>query len=399
METRSRSRGWPRDGRVVLVTAVLLVVAGLFPAAPVWAVGGDARTADVGAYTVFNRPTPGSPDLAIENHIIELIDGAPAGSSIHGAMFSWTRTPVAEAIRRAQARGVDVHLAVDREGSGGVNADPTNAAVDILKAANLTQLVWCGNTSIGNSACIGNRSNSINHNKVFTFSATGDKTDLVFVGSQNWTNSQNENYNNAVVIHGDPELYGYFQRYLGDLLAQRRDNNYGASANGYFRADTSSVRGYFSPRADSSGGTGAEASTDIVAKRLTWITEYESGCTVDVAQAIFTGPRAPVADELIRIGRLGCKVRVTGDMSDYIYDRLSGQPNISIRKIAKMHSKYILYHGNYNDKPGRTLLFTGSHNLSGPALRAHDETLIRVERPEVTSAYKENFEMIWAAAG
>lgn len=358
------------------------------------------QAVQIGAYAVFNHPSADNdPDYAIEEHAIELIDGAPAGSSIHGAMFSWTRDTVAQALARARDRGVHVHLAIDREGSDGVNADPENAAIATLRNAGFDRLVFCGNDALGNSSCIGNRENSINHNKLFAFSETNGMTDVVLVGSQNWTNSQNSNFNNAVVVHGDPDLYAAFLRHFENLLDQRRDNNYHQSPDGYFRSDASNVRVFFSPNADSNGGTEAEAATDIMAKRLTWVTKYESGCGIDVAHAQFTGPRKPVADELIRIAGLGCKVRITGGMTDYIYDHLSGRQNITIRRLDHMHSKYMIVRGNYNDKPNRTLVFTGSHNLTGPALRAHDETLIRVERPEISSAFQENFELIWDRAG
>ena len=362
--------------------------------------GTSQSTAQIGAYTVFNHPSADNdPDYAIEEHAIELIDGAPAGSSIHGAMFSWTRDTVAQALARARDRGVNVYLAVDRAGSDGVNTDPENAAISTLKGAGLNRLVFCGNDDLGNSSCIGNRENSINHNKLFAFSSTNGMSDVVMVGSQNWTNSQNSNFNNAVVVHGDADLYQFFLQHFENLLDQRRDNNYHQSPDGYFRSDASNVRVYFSPNADSNGGTEAEAATDIMAKRLTWMTKYESGCKVDVAHAQFTGPRKPVADELIRIAGLGCKVRITGDMTDYIYDHLSGRENITIRRLDHMHSKYMIVHGNYNDKADRTLVYTGSHNLTGPALRAHDETLIRVERPEISSAFQENFDLIWDRAG
>jgi phosphatidylserine/phosphatidylglycerophosphate/cardiolipin synthase-like enzyme len=376
---------------------------GLLPTA--WS--GKAAAAEpvsaqqVGSYTVFNVPTTsGQPDYAIENHLVQLVDGAPSGSAIHGAMFSWTRTAVAEALARARARGVNVYLAIDREGAGGVNADPNSTAMNILRNANLNRLVFCGNTSAGNSSCIANRSNSINHNKLFTFSSTGGRTNVVVVSSHNLTNSQNANHNNILVLHEEPDLYGAFLRHMDNLLAQRRNNNYYTSPTGYFRSPTSDARVFHSPRATSTGGTGVEASTDLIVGRLRYITRYEAGCSVDVAHAQFTGPRAAVADELIRIGNLGCRVRVIGGsgMTDYISNRLAGRRNITVRRLDNLHSKYIIYRGNYNAKPGRGLVFTGSQNLTGPALRVHDETLIRVEYPNITADYRGNFSMLWSRA-
>jgi phosphatidylserine/phosphatidylglycerophosphate/cardiolipin synthase-like enzyme len=45
------------------------------------------------------------------------------------------------------------------------------------------------------------------------------------------------------------------------------------------------------------------------------------------------------------------------------------------------------------------VLYTGSHNLTGPSLRSHDESMLRIERPEIVSAYQTNFETLWDLAG
>jgi phosphatidylserine/phosphatidylglycerophosphate/cardiolipin synthase-like enzyme len=312
---------------------------------------------------------------------------------IRGATYSWTRTPVAEALARAQARGVQVELAID----GGTDDDPSNQAVQILKAANLGRLVFCGGG--GNTACIGDRANSINHNKFFTFSQTGDLSDAVFVSSSNLTNTQMEAFNNATVVHGDGELYDFFGRHMANMLAQNKDNDYARSPDGYFASSISKVRVYLPPLADSSGGTDVEGATDIVVNRLKYITQYEQGCRLDVAHAMFTASRAPVANELIRIANLGCEVRVTGGPTEYIQNKLAGRDNIAVRPLDRLHSKYILYTGNYNGSPGRTVLYTGSHNLTGPSLRSHDESMLRIERPEIVSAYQTNFETLWDLAG
>lgn len=387
---------------LLTAVAVLAFLSTLLPgdwSARASATGTGAQQA--GTYTVFNVPTAsGGADLTIENHLVQLVDGAPAGSAIHGAMYSWTRTAVASALARAQQRGVQVSLAIDGQGAGGVNADPDSAAMNILRNAGLTRLVFCGRT-VDNSACVANRSYSINHNKLFTFSATGNMTDVAVIGSHNLTNSQNANHNNLLVVHQEPDLYQHFVRYLGDLLAQRKNNNYYASANGYYRSPTSDARVFHSPRADSSGGTGVDASTDLVVGRLRYITRYEAGCSVEVAHAQFTGPRVAVADELIRIARLGCQVRIVGGsgMTDYIRTHLAGRSNVTVRRLDSLHSKYIVYRGNYNGSPGRQVVFTGSQNLTGPALRNHDETLIRVEGADVAGSYRANFTTLWSRAG
>jgi phosphatidylserine/phosphatidylglycerophosphate/cardiolipin synthase-like enzyme len=319
-------------------------------------------------------------------------------------MFSWTSPVVADALARAAARGVVVRLVVDREGSDGVNLDPSNAAIQKLRAANLDDLVFCGTSSAsvaGSSACIGNHSNSINHNKFFTFSTSGTMKRVVLISSQNLTYSQNNLFNNAVIVHGDYDLYDHFTRYFNLMRAEDKDNNFYAAPDGYYKSPNTGVTVYHSPR----------ASGDTVANVLSYVTRYESGCSVEVAQASFTNARTAVANELLRIARLGCQVRIVhSGMGDQVYSILRGSPNVQLKKyydaesgnydgrVVTVHSKYLIVKGNYNGTAGRTTVFTGSHNLTGPALRDHDETFVKIENPTVSADYRANFATLWSRA-
>ncbi len=367
-----------------------------------------------GSYAVFNAPGEnGKRDFAVEEHIIELIEDTPSGAQIHGSMFSWTRDTVAQALSAAQDRGVEVSLAIDAEGNGGVtNNDPDNKAIQTLKDGNLTELVFCtgdGDSGEQQTGCIADRSYSINHNKLFSFSKTGDMTDVVLSASQNMTNSQNNLFNNAVVIHGDPQLYAFFQTQFSNMLAQKKNNDYFNSDDGYFRTEDKSVTAYMFPRADSSGGTEVEAKSDTVNLVLNYINTQPGECSLDVVQAQFTSPRMAVAEQLVRIAKLGCQVRVVyGSMSDSVLSTLSGTDNLEVKRFednssdnenpVSVHSKYLLFNGKYNETADRQIVFTGSHNLTGPSLRNHDENLLKVEQATTTKAFAENFETVWARA-
>ncbi|TCP54313.1 phosphatidylserine/phosphatidylglycerophosphate/cardiolipin synthase-like enzyme [Tamaricihabitans halophyticus] len=395
-----------RIRRLPALLATLAVVIGLTGLAQTGqAQTGQAAangTAAPGAYTVFNMPSGDTPDTAIEEHIVQLVNEAPEGAEIHGAMYTWTRPQVAEALADAQQRGVQVRLAIDSEGSGGSNAKPDNEAMAVLRDANFTELVFCSGSG-SNSSCIGDGDGTINHNKNFTFSATGDKQNVVLVSSHNLTSSQTKSYNNAVVLHDDQDFYDKFVQHMGNLLAQDKDANYYENSPvGQISSTASKATAHFSPRADSNGGTEPEASTDTVVDVLSTITEAEDGCSVDVAQAMFTGSRAPVADELIRIGKLGCTVRVLGgaDLSDYIIDRLGGAENVTVRgRLDPLHSKYLVLHGNIDGTAGSSMVLAGSHNLTGPALRGHDETLLTLDNDGVVADFDGNFDTLWAQAG
>ena len=76
-------------------------------------------------------------------------------------------------------------------------------------------------------------------------------------------------------------------------------------------------------------------------------------------------------------------------------DRGAGVPK------AGLHSKYLLVEGVYDGKAGRKLVFTGSHNYTYPALRANDETLLKidVEKGESLRGMSASLATILAVAG
>ncbi|WP_328540287.1 phospholipase D-like domain-containing protein [Streptomyces sp. NBC_00344] len=62
-----------------------------------------------------------------------------------------------------------------------------------------------------------------------------------------------------------------------------------------------------------------------------------------------------------------------------------------------MHSKYLLIDGMY-DGTANKLVWTGSHNYSGPSLRENDEALLKVDDSAYHDAYVSNFNAVKAAA-
>lgn len=67
---------------------------------------------------------------------------------------------------------------------------------------------------------------------------------------------------------------------------------------------------------------------------------------------------------------------------------------------ANIHSKYLLIDSTY-DTVGkgfvrRRLVYTGSHNYTGGALRDNDETLLRIDNAQVFTAFLTNWNTIRA---
>ncbi|MGV9569803.1 phospholipase D-like domain-containing protein, partial [Streptomyces nigra] len=54
--------------------------------------------------------------------------------------------------------------------------------------------------------------------------------------------------------------------------------------------------------------------------------------------------------------------------------------------------------GKYDGTTGQKVLWTGSHNYSGPALTKNDEALLKVDVDTAHDAYVTNFTAVKAAA-
>ena len=116
----------------------------------------------------------------------------------------------------------------------------------------MDELVYCDGPN-DSTSCIGTVG-GINHNKTFAFSNTGDMAGVL----------------------------------LGVIAESDRLSRW---------------------RADSSGGIEPEAKTDTISELLSTV-EYEEGCRIDVTQAYFTRTRTLIHDHLIRLGAVGCDVRI-----------------------------------------------------------------------------------------
>lgn len=129
-----------------LTAAVCLLAAGL-------SVGVDPAVAVPTTTAVFNNPVGTAAEkAAIQTRVVELIDGALAGSRIRMAMFYATDATVPNALIAAKNRGVNVQVVFN-------DADPATAPYASLVAAlgtSLSASSWILLCPAGRG-CIGNR--------------------------------------------------------------------------------------------------------------------------------------------------------------------------------------------------------------------------------------------------
>ena len=332
----------------------------------------------------FNIPVGTDiPDLALEDSILDFIDRTPAAESIRVSMYTFSRSAPANALVAAQARGVDVQVVLDGGAVGGNGHAILQAG---LPASNLH---IC--QSVNGGSCIGTANN---HSKYFLFSYLGPgESEVVVQSSANLTNPQLRQHNNLVIVRGDSTLYGGYQTYWADQAAQASNANYYWVIVGDLP-----VRTYFYPRA--SGDTILSVLDNVVCG---------GNAHLRVAMSLFTDARSSVAVRLGEKVAEGCTVEAllkdssTTPGSAVLSTLLAGGVDVSLfvesTTLSTIHSKYLLVDSHYDTGSGptpRELVFTGSHNYTGNALRNNDEQLMRVDDATVFADFWSNWDTMRA---
>lgn len=338
------------------------------------------RLVDLGAAPItrevfFSNPGPtgNEIDLTLEDKIIELLEAAEPGSTVRGALYTWSRTRMSNAFIAAHQRGVEIRLIVGSDFQ----------AVDLLIAGLPPgNVLKCPGPLGLAGGCHGDR---INHNKFFLFPLLADGSEEVVVqSSANFTNPQIRNNNNMVVIRGDGQLYQAYLKYWQDLSRQFTDLNY------YRTVSTDDgTKVYFFPRNEASGTTGAG---DPIVELLDGFA-VGPGSSIRIAMAFWSNARTEIARRLVSLRAAGCDVAVIVNPSNTGGDIFNILENggIPVTRFAPVHSKYLLL----NDLPNRQrrrLVYTGSHNYTGPALRQNDETLLRIVDEVLYEAFLEDWQ-------
>lgn len=345
----------------------------------------DTATAPPPFTALFShRADSNAPDTAIEDAVVDLINRAMPGSRIRIAMYSFTRSRPATALINASRRGVDVQLVVD----GGSTSTIGTEIPGLITALGASRVTVC---AAPGTSCNGT---GIMHQKTFLFSALDDGSrNVVMQASHNLTTTQLSMHNNAVIVRGDAALFAAYERTFNDM---RRD----VTNLDYYRIDDGDLatRVYFFPR--QTGDTAASiidnASCDSTSRIL-------------VAMAFFTDARIAVAQSLAARARAGCSVTVVAGDADIplgsnVASTLTAARVTLVRYPTRggswdLHSKYIVIDAPYAGSTAhRHLVFTGSHNWTGPSLDQNDETLLRVEREEVFNAFVADHAHIRASA-
>lgn len=361
---------------------------------------------------IFNKPTGTDAERqAIDRHLVGLIDGTPGGSNIKIAIYTFSSDSdaVADALIAAKNRGVNVQLIVSSVAWNNAPLERLKASLGTDKSRSSWTMPCPGDPRDEQTSrsCIGQSQPSINHNKFFLFSRTGSATKVVVQSSANLNRTTGHNrWNNAVTLTGAGAIYDDYVRYFIDMKNLRHSDDY---YNLRPPVQTSAAKVYHFPR------KGTSASTDTIYNILKLVSckGNSSVGTVDgrtivrVGMALFS--RYEVARKLRELDSSGCYVDVVFNEKDIgtrtldELDRNTAYNGVRLRyfsdasRASFLHSKVLLIEGKYNGVADRKVTWTGSPNCSYPALRAHDETLLKLSGSSLHDQYRQHFRTVAAA--
>ncbi|MGW2840998.1 phospholipase D-like domain-containing protein [Streptomyces sp. NPDC001493] len=409
---------WVRGGGAAAALALALLTTGAPPvhAAPAEAVTGAAATE--ASRAVFNNPLGTTAEQqAIRTQLLSYIGSSPAGSSIKVALYHFWDADVARALADAHTlRGVDVQIMLDESS---VSSRPSDQSYGILSAAlgNDTSKASFVSTCPAGKSCLGRPEfgKSINHQKFWLFSQVDGASDVVVQTSSNLSPSAYSAFwNDAYVLTYNTGIYQAYAKYFGKLAGADW------SAWTYTSETFSPYKVYFFPYYPGTGN-----STDTIWNTLDNITcNYTASDGTakhtKIRVGMFKFTRQGVADKLVAMKKAGCTVELVYTETDSAASSADGatpgtwetlhsvsgfspvcynddhddNPATSNRII---HSKYLLIDGKY-DGTVKRVMWTGSHNYTGPALRENDEALLKIDIASVHDAYLAEFNAVKAAA-
>ncbi|NYV74336.1 phospholipase D-like domain-containing protein [Streptomyces sp. UH6] len=407
----ARSR-WPR--RVVTALSATLVASALHVTAPTPA--GAVTTGPV-----FNTPSgTAAEQTAIRTQFLNLIEGAQPGGYLKLAIYHFWDVELARAFVDAHARGVNVQIVMDSSEITSVHDDGRTYPLLLEELGDDTSaksfVALCGEGHSCNSTVVP----SINHNKflIYDSDGSGGYSAVVQSSSNLSPSSYSKYWNDAMVIDNDRGVYLAYTQYFGKLVAQDP-----ATWNYLTPTPYSPYAYYFFPRPADDARPG-DTVTGVLDNVTCTYTENGTTKHSTIRVGMYKFTRQAVATKLVAMKKAGCVVDIvytemdsvesTGSAGTWEALHATGGPTLRCfswdddgdeatagadatpRQI--IHSKFLLIEGMYSDKTGRKVMWTGSHNYTGPALTKNDEALLKVDDADVYAAYLSRYTAARAAA-
>jgi phosphatidylserine/phosphatidylglycerophosphate/cardiolipin synthase-like enzyme len=289
-----------------------------------------------------------------------LADIAAARSSIELASFEYNLSSLAEALARAQARGVTVRLALDRESL----AHPKMAK-------------WAGMVEDGRVTVSWQEGSGFLHSKFVVIDRR-----VVWTGSWNPTvNDTYRNNNNLLRISAPALVANYSAEF-----AQMAGGTFGGAKrkqtpHPMVQLGTTSLENYFSPHEKARARIVA-----LLAQAQTRIEVLAFSFTDDaIGAAMIERHGAGVPVQVVFEAR-----NANGIGSEFALLREYGLDVHKDGNCYTMHHKVIII--------DRRIVITGSYNFTARAEDVNDENLLIISDPELAAAYAAEFARVYGQA-
>lgn len=318
--------------------------------------------------------------------LIDLINMASGSDDrIRVALHSLTIEPLAAALKRAKARKVPVRIIIDDKVGSGQDSIKmlTDASGDEEAFVLGDDLRKCGN-----GCTYKGTSQAELHNKLFLLNIGGGNRTIV-TGSMNMTPTSQKQHNDLIFVHSatkDQTMspYTHYVHYYDRLWAKDwgtwtdSDKSNTHDGSDYIRTN------FF----------GRDQGQPIV----DWLNQITK-CSGDRNQVLVAASYFGYGDygqnirarlhELAK--NLNCDVQVVvkNEKQECFLQQNSvglGDGKVTRASGATLHHKFIATNAEYNGQL-RTLVFTGSHNITEGSLRHNDENVIRTGAAGVYSHY------------
>jgi phosphatidylserine/phosphatidylglycerophosphate/cardiolipin synthase-like enzyme len=385
----------------------------------------DAAGYKVSSGATFNDPFGStSAKWRIINKIAGAIDHAPKGSTIRIAVYSITIDKIADKLIAAHKRGVNVRIVTDDhlyDTENDAKRDALTEQIERLKKELGTKTSESSFVKICDHGCMSDNEYASMHAKLYMFSTSGTSKNVAMLSSSNPSTTHTNAWNNLYTFTGNAEMYNSLKDYF-EAMAKEPDK----TKDWYSNVQIGSYRLYTFPRKTANTLDEDVQYTMLQNIACTGLAKgygtkpddpKASRTIVDVAMFKITSARLEVAQQIDRLARQGCLVRVAlsreSTPDDVIAALLkSGKVQVRDMDVWKKvkdpvtgktervvynytHDKYWAINGKYDGDSSSYIVFTGSPNITSAGLRYNNEIMVRLYSKKDYSAYHSNFGAMW----
>jgi hypothetical protein len=246
-------------------------------------------------YVLFTDPqkiSVGSNSTIIMDRLVNFINAAPEGSTVHMSIFLFEYRPVINALKNAHSRNVDLHIMADAS-SRSNNSGTLKELMDLGEGVEIVE--------IRNDAS----SIAINHNKFVIFSKlttdSGEVNNVIYQTSHNFVGSGMKKIQDAQILI-DREVYNAYYNYWQNMSVLGSGGMINYEYSEYIN-DQEDLEILFYPKRKN----GSRYGEDTVIELLNSITEPQE-TTITIGMSDWSDSRVHVVDKLSELLTAGATI-------------------------------------------------------------------------------------------